>query len=269
MTLHQVPVANKDKVIIVGAGIGGLASSLRLSHLGYDVKVIERANGAGGKLRTITGSTGEIDIGPTVLTLLPIFQKLFKSVGEDIFEHVDLVRQKIIARHWWPDGTSLDLHDDFETSRDAIMKFSGSSSAIEFEKYFCDTRDLFACFDLPVMQNPRPSILDMNRAVLSNPKILSKMHPLRTLSSLLNYKFQDIRLRQLFGRYATYVGGSPLESPALLSLVWQAEAQGVWSIKGGMRKLARVIEQLAKARGASFNYGTDIKEFDTKGDRVV
>ena len=269
MTLHQVPVANKDKVIIVGAGIGGLASSLRLSHLGYDVEVIERANSAGGKLRTITGSTGEIDIGPTVLTLLPIFQKLFKSVGEDIFEHVDLVRQKIIARHWWPDGTSLDLYDDFETSRDAIMNFSGSSSAIEFEKYFCDTRDLFSCFDLPVMQNPRPSILDMNRALLSNPKILSKMHPLRTLSSLLNYRFRDVRLRQLFGRYATYVGGSPLESPALLSLVWQAEAQGVWSIKGGMRKLARVIEQLAKTRGASFNYGTDIKEFNTKGDRVV
>ena len=66
-----------------------------------------------------------------------------------------------------------------------------------------------------------------------------------------------------------YVGGSPLESPALLSLVWQAEAQGVWSIKGGMRKLARVIEQLSKARGASFNYGTDIKEFNTKDDRVV
>ena len=269
MTLHQVPVANKDKVIIVGAGIGGLASSLRLSHLGYDVEVIERANSAGGKLRTITGSTGEIDIGPTVLTLLPIFQKLFKSVGEDIFEHIDLVRQKIIARHWWPDGTSLDLYDDFETSRDAIMKFSGSGSAIEFEKYFHDTRDLFSCFDLPVMQNPRPSMLDMNLAVLSNPKILSKLHPLRTLSSLLNYKFQDKRLRQLFGRYATYVGGSPLESPALLSLVWQAEAQGVWSIKGGMRKLARVIEQLAKARGASFNYGTDIKEFNTKDDRVV
>ena len=142
MTLHQVPVANKNKVIIVGAGIGGLASSLRLSHLGYDVKVIERANSAGGKLRTITGSTGEIDIGPTVLTLLPIFQKLFNSVGEDIFEHVDLVRQKIIARHWWPDGTSLDLYDDFETSRDAIMNFSGSSSAIEFEKYFSSHANL-------------------------------------------------------------------------------------------------------------------------------
>ena len=78
-------------------------------------------------------------------------------------------------------------------------------------------------------------MLDMNRAVLNNPKILFKMHPLRTLSGLLNYKFRDKRLQQLFGRYATYVGGSPLESPALLSLIWQAEARGVWSVKGGMK----------------------------------
>ena len=126
MTLHQLPLASKDKVIIVGAGIGGLASSVRLSHLGYQVSVFEKAKNAGGKLRTIMGSTGDIDVGPTVLTLLPIFKKLFKSVGEDIFEHIELVRQKIIARHWWPDGTSLDLHDNFEASRDCLLYTSPS-----------------------------------------------------------------------------------------------------------------------------------------------
>ena len=68
MTLHQLPLASKDKVIIVGAGIGGLASSVRLSHLGYQVSVFEKAKNAGGKLRTIMGSTGDIDVGPTVLT---------------------------------------------------------------------------------------------------------------------------------------------------------------------------------------------------------
>ena len=62
MTLHQLPIANKERVIIVGAGIGGLAASLRLSHMGYNVKVFETAETAGGKLRTITGQTGEIDI---------------------------------------------------------------------------------------------------------------------------------------------------------------------------------------------------------------
>ncbi len=136
MTLHQLPIANKERVIIVGAGIGGLAASLRLSHMGYNVKVFETAETAGGKLRTITGQTGEIDIGPTVLTLLPVFQNLFRSVGEDIFDHIELVRQKIIARHWWPDGETLDLHDDFESSRDAILNFSGPESAKEFEKKF-------------------------------------------------------------------------------------------------------------------------------------
>ena len=79
MTLHQLPLANKDKVIIVGAGIGGLASSVRLSHLGYQVSVFEKAINAGGKLRTIVGSTGDIDVGPTVLTLLPIFKKFYSN----------------------------------------------------------------------------------------------------------------------------------------------------------------------------------------------
>ena len=69
------------------------ASSVRLSHLGYQVSVFEKAKNAGGKLRTITGATGDIDVGPPVLPLLPIFKKLFKSVGEDIFEHRELVRQ--------------------------------------------------------------------------------------------------------------------------------------------------------------------------------
>ncbi|MEC7205814.1 MAG: FAD-dependent oxidoreductase, partial [Pseudomonadota bacterium] len=146
---------------------------------------------------------------------------------------------------------------------------SGPESAKEFEKYFYDTRDLFSCFDIPVMQNPNPSMLDMNRAVLNNPKILFKMHPLRTLSGLLNYKFRDKRLQQLFGRYATYVGGSPLESPALLSLIWQAEARGVWSVKGGMKKLARVLEKLAADRGASFHYNTEVKNLNFKHDRLV
>jgi 1-hydroxycarotenoid 3,4-desaturase len=76
-------------------------------------------------------------------------------------------------------------------------------------------------------------------------------------------------LQQLFARYATYVGGSPLESPALLSLIWQAEARGVWSIKGGMKKLASVLEKLALDRGTSFTYDSEVKELNTEGDKLV
>ena len=102
MTLHQLPIANKERVIIVGAGIGGLAASLRLSHMGYNVKVFETAKPR-RQAQNNHRTNWEIDIGPTVYTFTS-FSKPFKSVGEDIFEHVELVRQKIIARHWWPDG---------------------------------------------------------------------------------------------------------------------------------------------------------------------
>ena len=90
MTLHQLPLANKNKVIIVGAGIGGLASSVRLSHLGYQVSVFAKASKAGGKLRTTNGSTGDIDIGPTVLTIFTIFKNLFKSSSNLTFEYSPL-----------------------------------------------------------------------------------------------------------------------------------------------------------------------------------
>jgi 1-hydroxycarotenoid 3,4-desaturase len=75
------------------------------------------------------------------------------------------------------------------------------------------------------------------------------MAPMATLAGSLSRSFSDPRLRQLFGRYATYVGGSPYASPALLALIWSAEARGVWRVEGGMHRLAQALAALAAARG--------------------
>ena len=82
----------RRKIIVIGAGIGGLSSAVKLAHAGHDVHVIDAASGPGGKMRTHPGSTGPIDIGPTVLTLLPVFERLFRSVGENINDHGELAR---------------------------------------------------------------------------------------------------------------------------------------------------------------------------------
>jgi len=144
------------RVIIIGAGIGGLAAAARLAHAGVPVTVLEQHAQPGGKMRTVPSDSGPVDAGPTVLTMRPVFEDLFESLGE-------------------------------------------------------------------------------------------------TLS---------------FGRYATYVGGSPFQSPALLSLIWQAEAAGVWSVEGGMHQLAQTLEHLAKARGAVFHYNTPVARIVKQGGRV-
>ena len=88
---NDVPIMRKrKKIAVVGAGIGGLVSALKLAHEGFEVKVFERSEYPGGKIRTLEANSGPINIGPTVLTMLPIFQKLFREVGEDIFDHLEL-----------------------------------------------------------------------------------------------------------------------------------------------------------------------------------
>jgi 1-hydroxycarotenoid 3,4-desaturase len=93
------------------------------------------------------------------------------------------------------------------------------------------------------------------------------MAPGLTLAQKLRLQFSDPRLQQLFGRYATYVGGSPYLSPAILGLIWHSEARGVWAVEGGMHRLAKAIHELAEARGATFRFSTKVQQIETQDGR--
>ena len=259
----------KGKAIIVGSGIGGLSAALRLAHEGFSVTVLERQDSPGGKMRTLPSEAGPVDAGPTVLTLKPIFEELFNSVHENLDSHLPLIRQKILARHWWPDGSKLDLFDDYESSQKAIYEFSGLTGFREFQKFFRKTQRLFNAFEGSMIYAAAPTFWNMAKLVLTSPDLAKDIAPFRTLAKTLSKDFTDPRLAQLFGRYATYVGGSPYFSPTLLSLIWQAEAKGVWSIKGGMYSLIKKIEKLAKTRGAIFRYCCHVKNFLKNGEKIA
>ncbi len=252
-------------VIVIGAGIGGLATALRLAAAGIPVMVCERAAAPGGKMRTLPSAAGPVDAGPTVLTMRAVFDALFHAAGARIDDHVTLHRQDILARHWWPDGSTLDLHGDMETSAAAVRAFAGARGERDFREFSTRAARLFAAFDGPMMQTAEPGIGALTRRVMREPALIPLMAPNRTLAQMLAKGFADPRLAQLFGRYATYVGGSPYRAPALLALIWQAEAAGVWVVDGGMHALARAIAGLAGARGAVFRYGADVQQITRDG----
>lgn len=256
------------KIIIIGAGIGGLAASLRLSHGGADVTVLEAQGTPGGKMRTLPSDAGPVDAGPTVLTMHDVFADLFYDVGEALADHLTLTPLTPLARHYWDDGTHLDLHADQAQSTAAIGATFGLKSAQEFTAFCARTQRLFNAFDAPMMRHPTPKPTDLTRKVLCQPRLIVDMAPHKTLHKLLKSSFTDPRLVQLFGRYATYVGGSPLASPAILSLIWQAEAAGVWTVKGGMHQVATCIAALATKRGATFRYNTPALRITKQGGRV-
>lgn len=261
--------ATPTRAVIIGAGIAGLACAVRLRAAGLHVTVLERHATVGGKIRTVPSPAGPIDAGPTVLTMRHVFDDLFACAGEELDDHVTLVRQDTVARHFWADGTSLDLYADEALSTTAIAEFAGNTAARQFTRFCARTRALFEAFDAPMMQAPAPKLSALTAHVLKTPKLIPAMAPLSTLKSLLKFSFDDPRLRQLFGRYATYVGGSPTHAPAILSLIWQAEAGGVWVVKGGMHKLTEALKKILLAQGVDIRTDTHVARIEAQSGRVA
>ncbi len=253
--------ADRQQTVVIGAGIGGLVAALELAHAGEPVTVVERASGPGGKMRTLPSRAGPVDAGPTVFTMAPVLEELFESVGERLADHLELRPLERLARHHWRGCETLDLYADTDRTRAAIAAFAGARAADEFARFDARAARLFAAFDRPVMRAPAPGPLSVARRLApQGPRLMRDMAPFSTYARLLARSFSDPRLAQMFGRYATYVGGSPYLSPAILALIWHAEAAGVARVTGGMARVAQVLEALARARGATFLYDTPAQE---------
>ena len=176
----------RGRVVVIGAGIGGLAAAVRLAHAGLDVTVVETRSGPGGKMRTVPSAAGPIDAGPTVLTMRHVFDDLFTAAGTQLEDHLHLTAQPILARHWWPDGSTLDLHADPIATEAAIGSFAGARAAAEFRRFHHRTAQLFSAFDAPMMQAPSPASRRAMAAPMPLPEPVTRIFLLFTfLLSLL------------------------------------------------------------------------------------
>jgi 1-hydroxycarotenoid 3,4-desaturase len=260
----------QTKVAIIGAGIGGLVSALELATQGCDVTVVERAAAPGGKMREAEIGGTRIDVGPTVFTMRWVFDELFASAGESLDAHLTLRPANTLARHHWSARESLDLFADTDRSAEAIRAFSGRAEAERFREFCARASQVYRALETPFLRSGRPTpfslVRDAGRDGLAG---LWRGAPFSTLWSELGRHFHDPRLRQLFGRYATYCGSSPFLAPAMLMLIAHVEQRGVWMVDGGMHQLARTLVRLGEARGAVFRYGAEATEITMSGGRAA
>ncbi len=258
------------EVVVIGAGIGGLAAALRLAHAGLDVTVLERAHRPGGKMRSVAVGGSAVEAGPTVFTMRWVFEELFAECGADLAAHVDLAPAGLLARHAWGPGESLDLLADPEATEAAIAAFAGPGERDGYRRFRARAAAVYETLEGPFIRDERPSPIGLTRrAGLSGLGDLWRIQPFTTLWSALGTYFADPRLRQLFGRYATYCGSSPFAAPATLMLVAHVESRGVWHVGGGLSRLAGAVAELAAARGARFRYGTPARGIAVARGRVV
>lgn len=260
---------DKATTIIIGAGIGGLSAAIALAGAGQQVLVLERAPSIGGKIRSLPSSAGPVDTGPTVLTLKHVLETVFARAGGRLADYVTLIAQPLIARHFWQDGKILDLFSDQGANEQAIGRFAGAAAAKEYLKFDRLTREIYDAFNAPMMQARKPMMGKIALAALQRPAIWPALLPNVSLDRWLRGCFSDSRLVQLFGRYSTYVGGAPNKSPAVLALIWQAEAGGVWAVQGGMAALASGLERFALRLGVQFRCNAHVRSISQQNGRVT
>jgi 1-hydroxycarotenoid 3,4-desaturase len=253
------------QTIVIGAGVGGLACAIDLAAQGIAVHVLERASAPGGKMRVLRAGGFDVDAGPTVFTLRSVFEDLFASAGVRLTDRLTLNPLDVLARHAWAGGAQLDLYADRARSADAIGRFAGHAAARGYLSFCARAKRVHDVLERDFMRAPRPSPRGLVRAIgWRGALTLLRNSPFRSLWSALREDFPDPRLRQLFARYATYVGSSPFACPATLMLIAHVEQEGVWSVEGGMGALARALAELAQARGASIQTGADVVRIELR-----
>jgi 1-hydroxycarotenoid 3,4-desaturase len=221
-------------------------------------------------MRHIPIGPGRIDGGPTVFTMRWVFDELFEQAGTSLAAPLSLQPVEILARHAWGPDQRLDLFADIDRSAEAIGAFAGPRNARGYREFVARARRTYDALDNTFIRASRPTPISLvSRAGLGGAAKLLSTAPFSSLWAALGEHFPDPRLRQLFGRYSTYVGSSPFLAPATLMLVAHVEQSGVWLVEGGMHQVARAIEALAAAKGASFRYDAEVAEILAPGGRVT
>ncbi len=266
---RATPAGSTPQIAVVGAGVAGLSAAIDLAHTGAQVTVLEGAATPGGKMRTIEVAGRDVDSGPTVLTMRWVFDELFEAVG--VASPVAFVPAEVLARHAWMDGSRLDLFADVEASVAAIAAFAGRAEGDAYRNFARHTERIYRTVEGPFLRAQRPSFFGLVRdAVRGAASVtgLAQIDGMTTLWKTLAGTFHDPRLRQLFGRYATYAGSSPFEAPGTLALIAHVEREGVHYVQGGMSALARGLEQVAKGLGVTFHYGERVRAIEASGSKV-
>ncbi|MDP8953466.1 MAG: phytoene desaturase family protein [Actinomycetota bacterium] len=244
-------------VAVAGGGVGGMAAALRLAAAGHDVVLFERNQALGGKLATRTLDGFTFDTGPSLLTLPEVFDDLLAVAGTSLAEVADPVRLDPICRYRWPDGSGFDHRAEAHAAAAEVDRFSTGQGAA-LAGYLDHGRRVWDVSRRTFFAGPMESPVDLVRRMRS-PGDLWAIDPLRTLDARARSHFDDPRLVQWAGRYATYSGSSPYAAPATLACIpWIEQSSGAWYLRGGLARLAQILTTVLDGAGVEVRTGVEV-----------
>lgn len=256
-----------DHVLIVGAGLAGLSTALRLAGAGRKVTILERESFPGGRNGILHKDGYAFDTGPTVLTMPSLIEEAFATVGENMKDWLDLIPVAPLYRAFYDDGSQLDVHADTNRMQDEIRNVIGAEEAAGYAKYVDFVTKLYKYemndFIDRNIDNPL-NLLTPNLAKLV------ALGGFRRLAPKVEQYLKDPRTQRVYSFQAMYAGVSPQQALAIYAVIaYMDSVNGVFFPKGGMHALPRALAAAAQKHGVDIRYNSNVTTIEHHNGRAT
>ena len=258
------------KAIIIGSGIGGIATALRLRSMNYDVTVFENNNYPGGKLASFDLGPYRFDAGPSLLTMPHFIDELFDLFNENPRDYFNYKKKDISCRYFWDDGTKLNAYSEKSKFINEINKVLGvkestvSTYLLKAKKKYDLTKRMFLEQSLHKLKTY------LSKDLLIGLCNVFSFQINKTLNQVNELELKEPHLVQLFNRFATYNGSSPYKTPGMMTLVQHLEQEyGTYVSDKGMNNITKSLYDLALRQGIDFKFNSFVSQILVSGKRAI
>ncbi len=246
-----------QRVVVIGAGLGGLSAAIALASEGFAVTVVEKNDKVGGKLNVLQRDGFSFDLGPSILTLPQVFDALFTRAGKNREDYVRFVPVSPHWRNFFEDGLTLDLSPDPVLMRQELARL-GPDVPAQFERFLAYSKRLCEVTEAGYFAKGLDSFWQL-LAHYGPLRSLTAFDVFRTMDQGVRRFIKDEKLVEIFNYFIKYVGSSPYDAPALLNLLPYLQfGYGLWYVEGGMYQLAQALQRLALELGVDFRLNTEV-----------
>ncbi len=252
------------KVAIIGAGIGGIATAIRLANKGHEVEVFEANSYPGGKLSEFQQGEYRFDAGPSLFTMPQFVDELFELSGKNPTDYFEYIRLPEVCRYFWEDGTRLNVSADINQFAEDAEKNLGEP-AEKIRKFLKDSALKYEILSGLFLEDSLHKLSTWtSKKAFRGYLNLPKLGIFDTMNGANESYFSTKKAVQLFNRYATYNGSDPYQTPATLNIIPHLEYNvGAFFPKDGMFGITLSLEKLAKDLGVKLHYNTRVEEIIT------
>jgi len=258
------------KAIIIGSGIGGIATALRLRSMNYDVTVFENNNYPGGKLASFDLGPYRFDAGPSLLTMPHFIDELFVLFNENPRDYFNYKKKDISCRYFWDDGTKLNAYSEKSKFINEINKVLGvkestiSTYLLNAKRKYDLTKSMFLEQSLHKLKTY------LSKDLLIGLCNVFSFQINKTLNQVNELELKEPHLVQLFNRFATYNGSSPYKTPGMMTLVQHLEQEyGTYVSDKGMNNITKSLYDLALRQGIDFKFNSFVSQILVSGKRAI